>query len=169
MFKNKNIFIIFIGLFFVSCGYRFTGGGDLPEGINRVYVKTLENRTSETGIENIITDDIIYEFTRSRQAEITEKERADAVLSGIVSSLSIGSVSRQDSHTSRERRITIAVNLKLTGNDGKEIWTRKGISDREAYDVSSDKSSTEQNKREAIKILSKRLAEKAYNRLTDNF
>ncbi|MBL0717433.1 MAG: hypothetical protein JJV89_05230 [Desulfosarcina sp.] len=169
MSKKKNIFIIFIGLFFISCGYRFTGGGDLPEGIKTVYVKTLENRTSETGIENIITDDIIYEFTRSRQADITEKERADAVLSGYVSSLTIGTVSRQDSHTSRERRITIAVDLTLTGNDGRRIWTRKGISSDEAYDVSSNKSSTEQNKREAVKILSKRLAEKAYSRLTDNF
>ena len=169
MFKKKNIFIIFIGLFLFSCGYRFTGGGDLPEGIKSVYVKTLKNRTSETGIENIITDDIIYEFTRSRKAGVTEEERAEALLSGVVSSLTIGTVSRQDSHTSRERRITVAVDLKLIGNDGKRIWTQKGISANEAYNVSSNKSSTEHNKREAIKILSKRLAEKAYNRLTDNF
>ncbi|MBL0701240.1 MAG: hypothetical protein JJV92_10215 [Desulfosarcina sp.] len=169
MFKGKNIFFIFIGLIIASCGYRFTGGGDLPGGIKSVYVKTLENRTSETGIENFLTDDIIYEFTRSGKAAITEEENAEAVLTGAVSSLTIGSVSRHNSDTSSQRRVRLGVDLKLTGNDGMLMWAQQGIMGDEDYNVSPDKSATEYNKREAIKILSKKLAEKVYNRLTDNF
>ncbi len=169
MFKGKIVFFICIGLFIASCGYRFTGGGDLPETVKSVYVKTLENQTSETGIENFLTDDIIYEFTRSGQAVITEKAKAEAALTGTVSSLTVGTVSRHNSDTSSQRRVRLAVDLKLTSHDGILIWASKGISEDEVYDVSSDKRATEQNKREAIKILSKKLAERVYNRLTDNF
>ena len=73
MFKVKIVFFLCVGLIIASCSYRFTGGGDLPEKVKSVYVKTLENQTSETGIENFLTDDIIYEFTRNGQAAITEK------------------------------------------------------------------------------------------------
>ena len=154
MFKRKNIFFIFIGLIIASCGYKFTGGGDLPGGIKSVYVKTLENRTSETGIENFLTDDIIYEFTRSGKAAITEEEKAEAVLTGVISSLTIRTVSRHNSDTSSQRRVRLFVDLELAGNDGMLIWARKGITEDEAYDVSPDKPATENNKREAIKILS---------------
>lgn len=169
MFNKRNIFFIFIGLFVASCGYRFAGGGDLPGGIKSIYIKTFANRTSETGIENFLTGDVIYEFTRSGKAAISKEENAEASLSGIIRSLTIGSVSRKDSHTSRERRVALLVDLKLTGQDGSIIWVLKGVSANEAYAVSSDKSSTEHNKRAAIKILSKRMAEKIYYRLTDNF
>ena len=43
------------------------------------------------------------------------------------------------------------------------------LSDNEAYPVSDNKQTTERNKRVAIEILSKRLAETIYNRLTDDF
>ena len=36
-------------------------------------------------------------------------------------------------------------------------------------ELRNDKTLTEQNKKTAIRILSKRLAEKIYNRLTDDF
>jgi len=169
LFKGKKIVVVFIGLIIASCAYKFTGGGDLPGGVKSVYVKTLENRTSETGIENFLTDDIIYEFTRSGKAVITDEENSEAVLTGIVSSLTIGTVSRHNSDTSSQRRVRLAVDLKLAGNDGKLIWAQNGFTDDEDYNVSPNKSATEHNKREALKILSKRLAEKVYNRLTDNF
>jgi hypothetical protein len=59
--------------------------------------------------------------------------------------------------------------LKLTGPDGRVIWSARGVSANEAYDVMSDKLATEQNRRDAISVLSKRLAEKVYNRITADF
>jgi hypothetical protein len=52
---------------------------------------------------------------------------------------------------------------------GKIIWALKGINANETYKVNADKTLTDQNKEAAIQILSKRLAEKIYNRLTDDF
>lgn len=168
--KEKNIWIVFLcllSLFFSACGYRFTGGGNLPQGIKTVYIAMLENRTSETGAENIFTNDLIYEFTKNN--EVASKDQADAYLSGIIKSMSIETISHRGTYTSLERRVKIALDLKLTDTDGKVIWIAKDISENEEYDVMSDKLATEKKRRDAILALSKRLAEKVHNRLTEGF
>ena len=170
--KAKDIWIIFfvlclLSLFFSACGYRFTGGGSLPAGVKSIYIAMLENRTSETGAENIFTNDLIYEFTKN--SAVASKDRADAYLSGTIKSMNIETISHRGTHTSLERRVKIALDLKLTDTDGKVIWVAKDISENEEYDVMSDKLATEQKRRDAISALSKRLAEKVYNRLTEDF
>ncbi len=161
--------IIFLGLIISACGYRFAGGGDLPSGVRSIFIKILENRTGETGVENVFTNDLIYEFTRNRKIVLTNSVEADAILTGVIKSMRIRTISRKGSHTPLERRVQVAVDLKLTDPDGSVIWSAKGVSTNEAYSVAPDKHVTEQNRRVAIAALSKRLAEKIYNRLTDDF
>ena len=141
----------------------------MPEGIKNLSIKMLENRTSETGAENIFTNDLIYEITSFGKVVLTKEDRADGILAGVIKSMRIDAISRRDSHSSLERRVIVTLNLKLTDQTGRVIWSAKDFSASEDYIVSSDKQTTERNRREAIKILSKRLAEKVYNRLTDNF
>lgn len=168
--------VLFVGIFLSACSYHFEGGGELPAGVRNVFVGVFENRTSETGLENIFTNDLINEFTRSKR--FAGREKADAVLSGVIRSMSIETISHgTSSYTSLERRVKISVDLKLTAFDrnasensgSRVIWVRKGMTDNETYDVDDDKLVTEQNKKEAISTLSKRLAESVYNRLTEDF
>jgi outer membrane lipopolysaccharide assembly protein LptE/RlpB len=170
--KRSNIWIIFLFVMIVSaCGYKFTGGGSFPAGIKSICVVTLENRTSETGAENIFTNDLIYEVTRDNKVLLTTKDKADALLSGIIKSMSIQTISRREAYSSLslERRVTITVDVKLTDPNGKVIWYANDVSANEAYDVMSDKLATEQKRRDAISALSKRLAERLYARITDDF
>jgi len=168
--KRSNIWIIFLFLMIVSaCGYKFTGGGSFPAGIKSICVVTLENRTSETGAENIFTNALIYEVTRDNKVFLTTKDKADALLSGIIKSMSIQTISHKGTHSSLERRVTITVDVKLTTPDGKVMWYANDVSANEAYDVMSGKLATEQKRRGAISALSKRLAEKLYARITDDF
>jgi len=168
--KPSNIWIIFLFLIIASaCGYKFTGGGSFPAGIKSICVVTLVNRTSETGAENIFTNDLIYEITRDNKVVLTSKDKADALLSGIIKSINIKTISRTGTHSSLERRVTVIVDVKLTIPDGKVLWSAKDITANEAYDVMPDKLATEQKRREALSALSKRLAQSLYARLTDDF
>jgi len=172
MFSNNkiNIRIVFCLLFvFSSCGYSFRGGGNLPEGIKSLSIKMLENRTSETGAENIFTNDLIYEITGFGKVVLTKGDNADGILTGVIKSMRIHAISRRDSYSSLERRVFVTLSLKLTDPTGRVIWSVKDLSANEDYIVLSDKQATERNRREAVKTLSKRLAEKIYNRLTDDF
>ena len=161
--------IILLLLFFSACGYRFTGGGSLPSGITSISIEMFENRTSETGVENIITNDLIYEFTIHEQVVVTGSDKADAILTGVVKSISERTISHKGEYTSDERRVKLKLDLQLTDKSGGVIWSAKDISDNEAYKVSSTKQVTERNKKVAIKRLSKRLAENIYNSLTADF
>ena len=163
-------FIILLLILFSSCGYHFTGGGDFPGGVKSVFIEFFKNRTSETGISNILTNDLIYEVTRMKKVSLAGESKADAILSGVVTSMSINTIAHQGTQSSLERRVSITVDLKLKDRDGRDLWSRKAISANEEYDVvASDKHATEKNRKDAIKALSKRLSEKIYSNITDAF
>jgi len=165
----KGLIVLLCCLSVGACGYRFTGGGDLPEGVRKISVTILENRTGETGFENVLTNDLIFEFTRSGKASVTDREAADAVLSGVIQSMRDNTVSRETEQTAIERRVTISVDLRLVDTGGEILWAVKGLSANETYDVESDKLATEQNKRIALVKLSNRFAEKVFSSMTDDF
>lgn len=152
----------------ISCGYRFSASGRLGENISTVSVNMLENRTAETGVENIFTNDLIFEFTKNGNT-IVESDAADAVLSGTIDAMPIETVSYRGQITSLERRITAFVSLQLSDRNGRVIWSANGVSWDETYGILSEKVATDYNKREAIRALSKRLAEDVYYRITDKF
>jgi outer membrane lipopolysaccharide assembly protein LptE/RlpB len=160
---------IFIAIFLTACGYHFAGSGSLPGGTKTIAVEMLKNRTSETGLENTVTNDLIYEFIRRGKTVQKDVKKADAVLSGVIESSRITTISRQQQQSPIERQIQITLSLKLTSADGRVIWSASGISDYEAYNVGSNQQATEMNKQRAIDTLLKRLAEKVHNRLTENF
>jgi outer membrane lipopolysaccharide assembly protein LptE/RlpB len=161
--------VIIIPLFFSACGYRFAGSGNLPGGIQTIAIEIFQNRTSETGLENTITNGLIYEFTRKGRSVQKKSKEADAVLTGVIESERITTISRQAQQSPLARRVEIIVNLKLTGSDGGVKWSATGVSAFEDYNVAADKQATEMNKRRAIENLSKKLAEKIHNRLTEDF
>lgn len=161
--------IILFWLLFSACGYQFTGGRNLPSGITSISIEMFKNRTAETGVETIITNDLIYEFTRHEQVVVTRSDKADAILTGVVKSISKRTISHKGEYTSDERRVKLKLDLQLTDKSGGVIWSAKDISDNEAYKVSSTKQVTERNKKVAIKKLSKRLSENIFNRLTADF
>ncbi|UCF91098.1 MAG: LptE family protein [Desulfobacterales bacterium] len=171
MVKTKSIFwVLGITFLFQACGYRFPGGAELPGGAKRVFITIFDNQTSETGIETLFTNDLVFEFTRRRKkAWAKDLEDADAVLSGVIAGVSIDTISVRGKYTAAERRISIGLDLKLTDQAGNLVWAANGVSDQEEYSVVADRQQTEQNKQAAIRIISGRLAERIYNRLTDDF
>ncbi|HSM49280.1 MAG TPA: LptE family protein [Draconibacterium sp.] len=166
--KHKAWFFYPVLLMMIwGCGYRFSGGGDFPFNIKSVFVPVFENRSSETGIETMITNDFLYELTRSSNVSFVEKEMADAVLWGVITSVSTQTIARSGRQTSLERNVRMVLSLKLTDRQGKVLWATQGFSDDESYEVLSDKFTTEKNKRAAIKRLSRRMAEMIQYQLTD--
>lgn len=124
------------------------------------------NRTAETGLEHIFTNAVIYEFTRSNIVELVEEGQAEAFLSGSIQSLQVDTASRASVRTSTEMRITVNGQAKLSRVDGKTIWEGNGISVYETYLLSGD---VEANKREKLKEISKRFAEKIFQQMTMDF
>jgi len=171
-FKFRNVCLICLCLFWLSaCGYRFAGSGSFPEGVDTIYVEVMENRTSKIGAERIVTNQLIFEFSRRRENSLVSKlDEADAILKGSINSLRTQTISRLDTEVANEREVTMTVDLKLIKKDGGAvIWAANGLSDREAYDVVDAKIETDRNEELAIRRLSERISERIFNRLTDDF
>ena len=170
MLIRKSLWIfLLIGLVFAACGYRFVGGGSFPSGIRAVFVEVFENRTAETGVENILTNELIYEISRGVNTYLAAKDSAEGILSGNITSISTETVSWRGQNTAVERRLTARINIKLTDPAGKVVWARESVSGTETYPVDEDKQITEENKREALTVLFTRLAEGVNNQLTSDF
>ncbi|RJP83617.1 MAG: hypothetical protein C4522_00285 [Desulfobacteraceae bacterium] len=162
----KPIFYFFMPALFVSCGYQFAGMGKMPGGAKTVFVTMLKNNSNETGLERIITNSIINEFSRSGITMIKDQTRADAVLSGVVSSVYTETIARSSANTSSERRVYTRLDMKLTDNKGKVLWARSGLEESEAYLTGTDE---DRQRSQAIEELVKRLSRTVYQRLTDDF
>jgi outer membrane lipopolysaccharide assembly protein LptE/RlpB len=164
----KIFWVVGVVIVIVSgCGYRFSSSGELPNHVRHVYVAMLENHTPETGVESTFTNDLIYEFSRAGTLA-RAMGSADARLTGAIEGITRQTVSRIGIHTSQERRVTLTISLRLVDPKGNTLWSAR-MSDNEAYLVEVDKATTESNMLRAIDILCKRLAEKVYYRLADNF
>ena len=97
--RNSIWIVLLLFMFFPACGYRFAGGGSFPAGITSVCISILENRTSETGMENIFTNALIYEVIRDRRVALTSRDKADALLSGVIESINTQTISRKGTHS----------------------------------------------------------------------
>ncbi|MGW8301179.1 MAG: LPS assembly lipoprotein LptE [Desulfobacterales bacterium] len=171
LIKSKIIFVaLLIGVLFSACGYRFAEQGGFPGDTERLFVKVLENKTQETGVESIVTNALLSELTLRKTDELANGfDDADVVLSGVVNLVTITTISVSKPDVADERRVTVSVDLNLTKKDGRIVWAAKDLSDFEAYLVEADTERTDANRRNAIRVLSKRIAERTVNRFSDDF
>jgi outer membrane lipopolysaccharide assembly protein LptE/RlpB len=152
----------------VACGYRIAGREKLPDEIATVGVSVLNNRTGLSGLEAVVSNALVDEFTRRRPSLVVDAQRADAVLTGSIESLTTSTVARRDTLTALERRMVITVSLVLRNKKGEILW-RQRISANEIYLVYDGQSETEMSLRVAAAAVARRLGEYAYERLTDAF
>ena len=167
--KKYGWTLIFLLLSVAACGYRFAGSGNLPSDIKSIHVAMFKNNSSETGLENVITSDVVYEFTRKKRGAIQKNAQAEGILAGVIKSVRTDTIARQGQSTSLTRRVTVSVDIKLTDRSGTLLWSKNNLTESDTYDVVSDKQTTEQSKKDAINRVSKRLAENLFNQLTVDF
>lgn len=171
MNKVKMIAAFFLcALMTYACGYRFAGSGELPDNIERIFIEVFENSTSKAGIERVVTNQLVFEFTRQRKRSLaSDAANADATLKGVIKKIRTRTISRVGTGVAREREVIMTIDLRLINQSGDVIWTAKALSDRQAYDVSDSKLENDRNESLAIALLSERISERIFSRLTDNF
>jgi outer membrane lipopolysaccharide assembly protein LptE/RlpB len=169
---GKIFGIVILTVFTIaSCGYRFSGGGEMPGDVKRIFITIFTNRTSELGVENVLAAQLTDEFLSlgPKGILVSERQTADAELSGVISTVQVYTVSLRTQLSSAERRVVIKVAARLTGMDGRVLWRADALSASQPYRVEADKLTTNVNKRAAITSASRLLAETIYNRMTSGF
>ncbi|UCD78042.1 MAG: hypothetical protein JSW26_21925, partial [Desulfobacterales bacterium] len=139
MFKHsRNIGLMILCTVLVGgCGYRFAGQGGFPKGVEHIFIEVFENRTSKTGIERIVTNQLVFEFTRQRQKSLAgSASDADAILKGVIKTVRTQTIARVGTELASQREVVMIVDLVLVQQAGGQVlWAAKGISERQPYDV----------------------------------
>ena len=171
MLKKNSWIVLILAIALFSCGYRFSGGGELPAGVKTVFLVIFNNRTSEIGVENDLAAALGNTFTTVGDKDMLVKNRqeADAELTGAINSVEIYTVSRRTETVSAERRVLITASARLVSKDGRTVWQQGAISVTQAYRVAGANQETEADRRNAIRDASVLLAQKIYNNMTSNF
>ncbi len=169
--KVKIIALLFLcAILACACGYRFAGSGGFPANVEKIFIEIFENRTSKAGIERVVTNQLIFEFTRQREKSLASAPKdADATLKGVIQSIRTRTISRVGTEVASEREVVMTLDLRLIKQNGEVVWTAKGLSGRQAYDVSDLKLENDRNESAAIATLSERISERIFSRLTDDF
>ena len=166
------LLVLFAAVVLTACGYRLSGSGKFPAGVQRIFITIFENKTSEIGVENVLADAVTAEFTtRANAAAVAGSRRnADAVLTGTITSVRISSISRITETVSDEARVVITVTAQLTSAGGKEIWEAGEVIATDTYRVfQSDKERSDANKNAALSRAAVKVSENIYNRLVEDF
>jgi outer membrane lipopolysaccharide assembly protein LptE/RlpB len=151
-----------------ACGYHLAGNGRLPGGAETIGINILANRTALSGLETIVTNALVDEFTRRRQNFVVGPGRAEVELSGSIDALSTETVARSSTLTAVERRMVITASLVVKNRRGTVLWSHQ-ISANQTYTVDASQQETNQNLRLAAAKVAQRLAEYAYERVTEDF
>lgn len=172
----KKILLIVVllvpSLLLTDCGYRFSPGGEhISKAIRDVFVDNFDNRTTEANIENYVRNSFIDQMRRgSRFNVVASKKECDALLSGSIQRIATSHVSYTSSDVAKEDRVYLTMQLTFESvKTGKVIWASENFTGKKVYTVSTDTSTTERNRKAAIRELSDDMAEKAYRSIMSGF
>lgn len=169
----KKIILLIVSFFILSivgsCGYKFSGGGLLPGKTKFVTVKMFENRSSETGAENIFANALSIELMEKSDSQVVKLEDADAYFSGVVKSISISTLTRTSDDAVIERKVSAVIDLKMIDKDGNILWFVKDFQGREAFQVTTENITDMASRTVAVRKIAERIAQKVVSRMLDNF
>ncbi len=158
-------------LILAGCGYhRAERTSAAPNWIRNIYVAPLENRSNELMLAAWITDELRQEFLRDTFFNLTPREEADVILEGKVKSVFSGGLSYSTYNAAIERRITVTCSLKmLDAHTGRLLWQTSDVTREEAFLVETDLMKTQARKDQALKKVSRDVAELTHHRIADLF
>ena len=199
-FQCEGLTRLFLLLTFVlccltsGCGYRFRPAGR-PIGItlDSIAIPLFSSTSSFTGIEGEFTRIVREEFFTHSRVRIESKDKAQAVLSGRIHSittepltyritkkpLTITRISPDEKITyeylstdevTSSRTLKVTMDVKLTDTEtGKVIWHAPNLAGETSFTVSADPLRNRYNQRRALITIARDLATRIYSRTMERF
>lgn len=155
-----------------GCGYALVGRvSNLPEDIQTVYVRPLENRTTRSQVEQILTQAIANELvTRQRLRIANELAAADSELGGTVTAFGVTPVTFDEAGRATSYEISISAQMvfKRVG-DEEIIWSRDHYQFRQNYVIDISETGYFDRENIALEDVSEEFAETLVTDLLEGF
>jgi hypothetical protein len=161
---------IAVVLLCAGCGYRLAGApapgaGDAGAPAATLAIPILSNESSETGVELLVTDEILREFLRRGAFRLVDDpQRADWVLRGSVLPVVTTGESFSSVILALEYTVTLSLAVRLEARAGDEVALDPATLEySEIYVASADLEALRKNREEALRRSAQVLASRLHD------
>lgn len=136
--------------------------------IHTIAVPTFKNHTLEPRIEVLVAGTVIKQFQQDGTFKITSNENADAILEGTIVSVSRAPARSVQGNVlaTSEFNLSIRVQYKLVGRDGKPLGPQGAAVGSTSYFVGTDVITDE---RQALPLATEQLATNLVSQLSEGW
>jgi hypothetical protein len=170
--RQKLLCSALVGLLALGgCGYRFSGAPDdtpFPRDIRTIEVRSAINKTTITGIETELTNDLRTEFAVGTRLKAV-RSGGDVILNTVISSYEETPPAYTAEGKELTRNGTLRIACSLERADNKKILWEKTLSSSLTYLVSDTVAETLTNRRRAISEMIRDLITHVQRSLYENF
>lgn len=160
--------LIVATLTLAACGYSFQG--TLPSHIKTVAVPMFLNRTSQPGVEGIITNAVVHAFATNGRLRVVRTGEADAILNGEVTGYSVGPIAFSPSLGIQEYRLSVVLNLTMRDvRRNVVIFQQNGVSEIADFRVAGSVSTTVSVEQTALTAAAGEIARSIVSLAIDRF
>lgn len=141
--KDYRLFflVLFVSVLPLSCGYNFVGGApiSLPQGVQNLYISSVENPTQEAWLESYLRSAFHDEFARRGSVNWVSEDQAQALVNIEIQRFrTADSLTRQRDRTVKaDVSITMEVKM-LSAETGELIWSSGNITGRGSYFLAAE-------------------------------
>lgn len=115
-----------------GCGYSLRGS--LPGHIKTVAVPVFKNRTSEPGVETMLTGAVVDAFSTNGRLTVVGAEKADSILEGEVIGYQVLSIAYDPKANVQQYRLVVTMNLRFRDVKRDEmIFEQQNLQERSDF------------------------------------
>ena len=124
-----------------ACGYSYRG--TLPSHVRTVAVPIFLNRTSEPGVESIITRAVVQAFSTNGRLQVVRLADADAVLEGEVTSYGVSAIAFDNTLNVQQYRLVVVLNLRMRDARRNDVlFQQNGVVEQADFRIQGPVSAT---------------------------
>lgn len=164
------LFVALGALILPSCGIYSTSPGSLPGHIKTLAVPAFENKTTQVGLDEEITQAVITRFVDDNHLKIVSESDANAVLSGSVVDYKNSVFGFTGREQAQEYRVTITVAVRLMDKvKNRELWRDDDMVKTQNYYVISVPGQEPQDEVSGRKQAVQKIADEILSRTIENW
>ena len=137
---TRTVAIVVLGSIVAGCGYALAGRGSfLPDYIQTIGIPMFENNTQAFEIEQLLTQEIRREFIgRGSYRVVAETDEVDAVLIGVIDSITISPASFTGDQQASRYIFTLSASIEFREISTDEVlWENPSLTFSDEYEVAS--------------------------------
>lgn len=159
-------------LLLAGCGYHTPGAGEnwVGEGGRTLYVELFANRTVEPYLDNVVTEEVSLQLSRSRLVELSEERgTTDLVLTGAVTAFESRVAAYDAADNISEYRAIMTVKARLLRRGDDTVLWEETLTRFQTYPAAVDKNLQKEAENLAARVVARRIAEDLLARLLATF